>query len=354
MLTCGDDLTASAFIQARVDEDERGIVSQFFDMLGDRAWRHSTHQDGTDIFKLPGERIHRIMGVTRSDASPEQVLHFFSDPKNFDAHFKILDDMFKGGSVVKIGGASYGAEPDAAGGSPPGGHHRVGNFAALSIGGKDRVGPGDGVEGVAGLFAKARRSPAGAKFERFIRAKTEGRRGAETNADTLASTIGALPEASESADAFLPLDPPPLVPGRFRDRPGHALLHGTFKLPSVVPDRDFIWDQVALRLPTGSVLIAGQSVEEYAEDEEVPVAKGHVRGAVLTSGYYVAPETEAEGGGSKIAFVVQADPKGSLPAWVVNLVAPKQAHNVTRLRKYLDGSVAARKQGAGGVIIEEE
>jgi hypothetical protein len=124
---------------------------------------------------------------------------------------------------------------------------------------------------------------------------------------------------------------------KFVDRPGHALLHGTFKLPSVVPDRDFVWDQVALRLPTGSVLIAGKSVEEFDDDEVVPVSKGHVRGAVLTSGYYIAPETEAEGGGSKIAFVVQADPKGSLPAWVVNLVAPKQAHNVTRLRKFLDG-----------------
>ena len=121
------------------------------------------------------------------------------------------------------------------------------------------------------------------------------------------------------------------------DRPGHALLHGTFRLPSVVPDRDFVWDQVALRLPTGSVLIAGKSVDVFGEDEVVPVSKGHVRGAVLTSGYYVAPESAAEGGGSKIAFVVQADPKGSLPAWVVNFVAPKQAHNVTRLRKFLDG-----------------
>ena len=63
-----------------------------------------------------------------------------------------------------------------------------------------------------------------------------------------------------------------------------------------------------------------------------------MRGAVLTSGYYVAAETKAQGGGSRIAFVVQADPKGNLPAWVVNLVAPKQAHNVTRLRKYLDGN----------------
>jgi len=59
-----------------------------------------------------------------------------------------------------------------------------------------------------------------------------------------------------------------------------------------------------------------------------------VRGAVLTSGYYVVPDKLK--GGSTVHFVVQADPRGSLPAWVVNLVAPKQAHNVTRLRKYLD------------------
>jgi hypothetical protein len=312
----------------RVDEDERGIVKQFFDMLRDKAWNHATHQDGTDIFKLPGERIHRIMGVTRTNASPEEVLTFFSDPRNFDEHFKILDDMFKGGSVVKIGG--QGLELDATG--PRGGLHQVGNFAALSIGGKDRVGPTDPsdiADGMVGLFAKARRSGPGMKLEAMLRSKTAGGRG------VVEGTLSVLPSSQNDAAAAT-LAPAPRIEGQFLDRPGHALLHGTFKLPSIVPDRDFIWDQVALRLPTGSVLIAGKSVEKFGEDEEVPVAKGHVRGAVLTSGYYITPETESEGGGSKIAFVVQADPKGSLPAWVVNLVAPKQAHNVTRLRKYLD------------------
>ena len=110
-------------------------------------------------------------------------------------------------------------------------------------------------------------------------------------------------------------------------------------MPAIVPDRDFIWDQVALRLPTGSVLIAGKSVDD-AEVSDVPSPKGHVRGAVLTSGYYVTPRWSQDGEmeGSQIAFVVQADPKGVLPAWVVNLVAPKQAHNVTRLRKFLDSN----------------
>ena len=65
--------------------------------------------------------------------------------------------------------------------------------------------------------------------------------------------------------------------GQLKDLPGHALLHGTFRLPAIVPDRDFIWDQVALRLPTGSVLIAGKSVDDE-EVSDVPSPKGHVRG----------------------------------------------------------------------------
>jgi hypothetical protein len=96
----------------RVDAEERGIVAQFFAMLKDKSWSHASSADGTDVFKLPGERIHRIMGVTRTDATPEEVLTFFSDPRNFDEHFKILDAMFKSGSVVKIGGAGWTEAPE--------------------------------------------------------------------------------------------------------------------------------------------------------------------------------------------------------------------------------------------------
>ena len=58
----------------------------------------------------------------------------------------------------------------------------------------------------------------------------------------------------------------------------------------------------------------------------------------LPSGYYIVPDHVS--GGSTVAFVVQADPRGTLPAWVVNLVAPKQAHNVSRLRDHLDATPA--------------
>lgn len=302
------------------------------------------------------------MGVTSCNASPEEVLHFFSEPKNFKKNFSILDDMFKDGAVIKVGGD--GLELDATG--PRQRLHKPGNFAALSIGGKDRSGPTDPndlADGAIGYFSKLRRSVPGKKIESYLRRRQEryGRRGDDVS--IAASTIAELPSSQDAAlgvtlaSSFSSSSSAASSSssssasgsgdggggggesfGQFKDRPGHALLHGTFKLPSVIPDRDFIWDQVAMRLPTGSVLIAGRSVDDDAAGTggvAVPCAKGHVRGAVLTSGYYIVPDAE-RGFGSRVHFVVQADPRGSLPAWVVNLVAPKQAHNVSRLRNYLD------------------
>jgi hypothetical protein len=283
------------------------------------------------------------MGVTRCNASPEEVLHFFSEPKNFKKNFAILDHMFKDGAVIKVGGD--GLELDATG--PRQRFHKLSNFAALSIGGKDRSGPTDPndlADGAIGYFSKLRRSTPGQKLEAYIRSRRQGQ---GSGAGLASSTIAELPSSQDaalgatlaaSASASDESGDESSSLGRFMDRPGHALLHGTFKLPSVIPDRDFIWDQVAMRLPTGSVLIAGRSVDDDAAGTggvEVPCAKGHVRGAVLTSGYYIVPDAE-RGFGSRVHFVVQADPMGSLPAWVVNLVAPKQAHNVSRLRNYLD------------------
>ena len=323
----------------RVDAEERGIVAQFFAMLKDKSWSHASSADGMDVFKLPGERIHRIMGVTRTDATPEEVLTFFSDPRNFDEHFKILDAMFKSGSVVKIGGAGWTEAPEILseesaeinGARNRNAHQtRVGNLAARS------VDEGNLKASVSGMLGRLRVSELGAKIEEAfskVTCEKEGKQKTLFGADDVSapmSRVANLPSAQSNAtrdalarmDAFSSLGPDDsdsdditkesvsdLIASvetrvlKFVDRPGHALLHGTFKLPSVVPDRDFVWDQVALRLPTGSVLIAGKSVEEFDDDEVVPVSKGHVRGAVLTSGYYIATETEAEesdaGGGGK-------------------------------------------------------
>ena len=88
------------------------------------------------------------------------------------------------------------------------------------------------------------------------------------------AALGELPSSQTSALAQTSIRAE-FKDGQFKDLPGHALLHGTFRLPSIVPDRDFVWDQVAMRLPTGSVLVMGQSVNDG--DEDVPeCVKGHV------------------------------------------------------------------------------
>ena len=107
------------------------------------------------------------------------------------------------------------------------------------------------------------------------------------------------------------------------------MLRGTFKLPSIIKDRDFVWEQITMRMPYGAVLVAAQSVESGMVNALAPVADGHVRGTILVSGYYVVPN--ADTGGSTVYYAVQADPRGALPMWVVNLVAPDQAQNVARL-----------------------
>ena len=78
------------------------------------------------------------------------------------------------------------------------------------------------------------------------------------------------------------------------------------------------------------------TMENGVVDAVAPPLEGHVRGKILVSGYYAAPNPAT--GGSTLYYVVQADPKGQLPMWVVNLVAPDQAQNVARLRNYLDGA----------------
>jgi hypothetical protein len=46
--------------------------------------------------------------------------------------------------------------------------------------------------------------------------------------------------------------------------------------------------------------------------------------------------------GTQIRYMVQADPKGMIPAWAVNLGAKDQATNVARMRDWLESIVHAR------------
>jgi len=103
-----------------------------------------------------------------------------------------------------------------------------------------------------------------------------------------------------------------------------------------------VCEQLTMKMPNGAVVVAAQSIENGVVNAVAPPTEGHVRGSILVSGYYAAPN--AQTGGSTLYYVVQADPKGQLPMWVVNLVAPDQAQNVARLRDHLDGVESPKKK----------
>ncbi len=106
------------------------------------------------------------------------------------------------------------------------------------------------------------------------------------------------------------------------------------------------------KLASGNVLVTARSCDGDGPDakaargdprcpaqDKLPQPRGAVRGRLLTSGYYghrVGPAS------SRVYYIVQADPAGLLPSWLVNLASAKQAHNVTRLAAmFRDGKLVA-------------
>eukprot|EP00959_Pyramimonas_sp_CCMP1952_P127285 2662273-Pyramimonas_sp.AAC.1 len=213
--------------------DKKKQVDEYFTMLGDPNWRLDAVRTpvvgGPDleVWRLPGEKIHRIMGVTDVDATPDICMEYFKDTeKVFTKLFPKIDQMFKGGSVLK---------------------HIT----------KSKV-----------------------------------------------------------------------------------LCHAEFRMPSPVGsgsaaglrNRDFVWEQTTDKLSTGNALVIARSTDKH----DFPDKKGVVRGEVMVSGYY---GRKIEGkNSSRVWYIVQADPKGFLPKWLVNLAAGKQADNVSRLGALFRGN----------------
>ena len=85
--------------------DKKKQVDEYFTMLSNPNWRldavRTTVYGGPDleVWRLPGEKIHRIMGVTDVDATPDICMEYFKDTeKVFSKLFPKIDQMFKGGA----------------------------------------------------------------------------------------------------------------------------------------------------------------------------------------------------------------------------------------------------------------
>eukprot|EP00928_Gymnodinium_smaydae_P061254 TRINITY_DN45387_c0_g1_i1.p1 TRINITY_DN45387_c0_g1~~TRINITY_DN45387_c0_g1_i1.p1 ORF type:complete len:336 (+),score=81.95 TRINITY_DN45387_c0_g1_i1:209-1216(+) len=122
---------------------------------------------------------------------------------------------------------------------------------------------------------------------------------------------------------------------------GRAVLYGAFKLPSIIWNRDFVWQGCSAVLPGREIVVLANSIEHPSVPERPE--QRLVRGEISISGYWFREQAP---GLVAIDYVVQANPKGSLPTWVVNLVAKDQADNVTRLRQFFESLPEAPRTAA--------
>ncbi|MBW2456392.1 MAG: hypothetical protein JRI68_17865 [Deltaproteobacteria bacterium] len=115
--------------------------------------------------------------------------------------------------------------------------------------------------------------------------------------------------------------------------------------PFVIDDRDFVVKVLVHEDEAyGHLLFDFSSVE----DPDAPVIDGKVRGMLHSSGYRMWP---IEGGArTMVIFTIHADPKGDVPAWIVNLFQNGYARtNLENIR-----AQAAKADVAAHPRIQEE
>jgi len=102
----------------------------------------------------------------------------------------------------------------------------------------------------------------------------------------------------------------------------HHIYYAYFKMPPMIWWRDFCWFAVDHTLPDGTFVTTGKSIIT----DLCPPKGGMVRGEIRASGYIVQPVPDKPDE-CDITYIVQTDPKGWIPSWVVNIVAKSQAFN---------------------------
>jgi len=102
----------------------------------------------------------------------------------------------------------------------------------------------------------------------------------------------------------------------------HHIYYAYFKMPPLIWWRDFCWYAVDQTLPDGTFVTTGKSIIT----DLCPDKSGMVRGEIRASGYILQPVADKPNE-CDVTYIVQTDPKGWIPTWVVNIVAKSQAFN---------------------------
>jgi START domain len=135
----------------------------------------------------------------------------------------------------------------------------------------------------------------------------------------------------------------------------HVFNCGRYKMPWGVSNREFAWldglhvapDARREGSPVARIVVS-RTVELVGElaDLNPAVQSGFVRGRIYCSGYIMFERAD-DPNLCDIVYIVLVDVAGWLPAWVVNMSAPDQALNVTRLRAHFNDNKGASKKGKG-------
>jgi hypothetical protein len=94
--------------------------------------------------------------------------------------------------------------------------------------------------------------------------------------------------------------------------PYEYVLYLHFNLPMPLSDRDYVYRGIMKSLPTGQVELSLVSEEHPKSPETVGV-----RANLIDSRYLLTPQPD---GTTHVAVEIMTDPRGSIPAWLVNLI----------------------------------
>jgi len=131
---------------------------------------------------------------------------------------------------------------------------------------------------------------------------------------------------SKNLDEAKRLEADALVYDLIKSVPGNIeVVYTAQNLPFPLSSREALHCRIAKTETNGAINVASTSIN----DPNVKIGEGRVRSVIIISGWSFLP---IEGGKTKVTRLVQLDPKGSIPTFVVNAYISKVGTSLANLR----------------------